>query len=159
MSAGPADELVARLTREAPDGARVYSDAQLRHALPFMLLLMAGRADKAALAKDTLRLLDEFATALGVTPQMSPVEVQERVRGFYERHPIDAALQAEIERFVGAQPEGVDAAALTNRFARFIGETTTVPSAPTAPAEGQVRASPLARFQLNIEPKTEKTRE
>ena len=95
-----AQSLLAMFDRQSEDGEYLFSDADVRHFLPLVLLQLGPAAPPDALDPEAQELLGQLAVAAGVDDQTSPDEVVEKIKGFYERNPPNPQLVEAFQRFV-----------------------------------------------------------
>jgi hypothetical protein len=89
-------------------------------------------------------------TEAGIGPGMSGEEVIAGLEQRYRDHPIDPALNADLELFFRGEITAIQGAApVAAAMARVLGTGgSSFKAAPASPKEGEVRAGPLARFTV-----------
>jgi len=129
--------------RANPDGSYFFTDADVRHFLPWMMMNTAIDLD--ALDDGSLQLFADACLAAGVVAGMPAQDARAKFAAYYAAHPVHPEL---VSGFKAAVREVVGGAAAQGAtFAKFAGTANAKMGAPPAverPA-GTV-AGPLARF-------------
>lgn len=131
--------------RENKDGTYFFTDAEVQHFLPWMIMRI--NADLETLDDGALTLFAQAATAAGVQGGMPPEEVEAKFDAYYKAKPLHPELVKAFEgafRDVNAAGSDVKAGA----FAKMTGAATNraVLDGGKRP-EGTIPAGPMARFQ------------
>lgn len=90
----PAVALAAVFDARKPDGTFVYSDAEVRHYLP--LLILSAKVPFAALDAATQQILGEFVGLAGLDLSKPAEQVQATIEAYYQKNPVNPALQKGI---------------------------------------------------------------
>lgn len=132
--------------RENPDGTYFFTDADVQHFLPWMIMRVG--ADLETLDDGALTLFAKACGSAGVTGGMKPEDVQAKFDAYYKATPLHPELMKAFEgAFRDVQSSGSDAGA--GSFAKMTGAATnrTVLDGGKRP-EGTIPAGPMARFQV-----------
>jgi hypothetical protein len=109
----PATALAAVFDARKPDGTFVYSDEEVRHYLP--LLILTAKIPFQKLDAAAQRILGEFVGAAQLDLSKPPAEVQAVIEKHYEKNPVNPALHKgimDVVRSVLAGGGDVSSAAL-----------------------------------------------
>jgi hypothetical protein len=138
-------DLIALISRRAGDGARVYSDDELRTLV--VVLFLAGNAEVDAPPGSALaKALERFAAEAQLQPGQSAEHVQRAIEAWLAAHPLPPALVDDIKQFL-VDLRTPDA----QRVAAMFGDKGSLMPVGQQPApEGAAKASPLARFTLDV---------
>lgn len=127
------------------DGSFLYSDEDVRHFLP-MVLLGAGNVTADQLTEEVADLLGEFAQKAGLTKGESGEAMGQKVTAYYEQHPPNAALVAAFQKFLQSfAAQGGDAPA--RAMAAALGQQHSNRPVGGDRPEGAVGGGVLARLQ------------
>ncbi len=141
------DRLMALFERQTPDGTYHYSDADVRHYLPF--LVIAAKVPTESLNADMQKLLGQFVVDAKLDLKQPAADVQAAIVAYYDEKPANRELQTEVQKFVREELQaggaGGDAA-----MAALLGgaATTTGVLGGGVRPEGSVPAGPMARFAV-----------
>lgn len=139
------ERLMDVFRRENDDGTYMFSDDEVRHFLPWVLLHLD--VDLSALDDGMVALFAEACSAAGVKDGMDVDDITACFTAWYVEHPPRAELAAAFE-LVWKQVNADAAPETKNPFARFSGATPlTAPVAGAARPAGTIPAGPMARFQ------------
>ena len=145
-----AEQMLAMCTRTGPDGARLYSDAEVAAFVPFLLVAFAPAVDPGSLSSGARALVGGLAQRLGVDGK-DPGATAGALRAHFTAEPPNAKLVQDFERFFREVLKDLGPGAAGAAFASFVGAATPKPlsTAGAARPEGTVPASPFARFQVH----------
>lgn len=139
------ERLMDVFRRQNDDGEYVFSDDEVRHFLPWVLLNLD--VDLGALDDGMVTLFAEACSAAGVKDGMDVDAITACFAAYYVEHPPRAELAAAFET-VWKQVNADAAPDAKNPFARFSGAVPlTAPLAGAARPAGTIPAGPMARFQ------------
>lgn len=136
--------------RENADGTYFFSDADVQHFLPWMIMRVG--ADLETLDEGALTLFARACAAAGVSGGMKAEDVQAKFDAYYEAKPQHPELMKAFESaFRDVQAGGSDDKA--GAFAKMTGSATNraVLDGGKRP-DGTIPAGPMARFQ-QVKPK------
>ena len=149
-----ADVLMAVFEKQKKDGNYLYTDAEVRHALPLIMLTGVANGQVESLPEPVTELIAEMLANAGVTKDDKPNALGKKVAAFYEAMPPNKDLLAalsevmgkEAERLVaeGAKAAAKAAASLTGKAA-----PSNVPMANRPAPKGAVGGGALARLRAN----------
>lgn len=139
------DRLLRVFTQVDHEGRPLFPREEVRAFLPLLWLGSGGAVEMSASLE---RVLRDFAAQLGLTKDMARDEVERRIREHYEKDPPSPRLLAEVKdaiRELLTARGALDADAAAKALGAVL--TKTPVGHGEAPA-GSLKASPLARFQL-----------
>lgn len=139
------DRLLRVFTQVDDEGRPLFPREEVRAFLP---LLWLGSGGAVEMSPPLERVLREFASQLGLTKGLSRDEVERRIRAHYEKDPPSPRLLAEVKdalRELLTERGTLDATAAAKALGAVMAKTPV--GHGEAPA-GSLKASPLARFQL-----------
>ena len=143
---GPQDELAAIVRKKNPDGTNRYTFEEVKHWIP--LLILAMPQEPGGPDPDSAALFSEFVEKVRASDGATGPITLERIHRYYERYPVNAELQADLDKLVHRLTlEGQED--IRERLAGLVGAGSSAFEERKPPAEGQVRAGPLARFQAS----------
>ena len=148
-SSAAAEHMLALCMRAGPDGARLYSDAEVAAFVPFLLVAFAPAVDPAALSPAARALVGGLAQRLGLDGK-DPAATAGALRAHFTSAPPNPKLVQDFERFFREVLKDLGPGAAGAAFASFVGAATPKPLSITGAARpaGTVPASPFARFQV-----------
>jgi hypothetical protein len=124
-----ADEIVAILQQRNKDGSFKYSNADVRHFLPFMILSTHVKIDA---FPSVHSLMLEFFARLEQRPDADPETLERAVRRYYARNPLNAELYREFRRYCLGQAKCEINRSALQHYARL----TSTAAAKTTPLAG-----------------------
>jgi hypothetical protein len=131
--------------RENDDGSYMFTDEEVRHFLPWVLLNLD--VDLSTLDDGMVALFAEACSAAGVKDGMDVDDIMATFAAYYAAQPPRAELAAAFET-VWKQVNAEAPPEAKNPFARFSGAAPlTAPVAGAARPAGTIPAGPMARFQ------------
>ena len=131
--------LLSIFERRDPDGTYHFSDGEVRHFVP-LLVLVSGEALGDEMSVELRTLMGEFAQAAGLSAKSTAKQVQAAVDAHYAKFPVNPELLAAFKSVVREGALSGDAGrAAGESFAKFLGgrPKTTAPAAK-APAAGEL---------------------
>ena len=90
--------LVNIFEQKHPNGEHVYSDAEVRHVLPWLILSAGLNAEK--LSTSALALVGDFAQKARLDLTSSAASVKSDIETYYRKNPIAPALRRACEAFL-----------------------------------------------------------
>jgi hypothetical protein len=132
--------------RQNADGTYFFTDAEVQHFLPWMIMRVSVDLD--TLDEGALTNFARACGEAGVQGGMAPEEVEARFAAYYQAKPLHPELVRAFEAaFRDVQAAGSDAA--PGAFGKMTGAATnrTVLDGGKRP-EGTIPAGPMARFQV-----------
>lgn len=144
-----AQKLLSVFDRQNEDGEYLFSDEDVRHFLPLMLLALGGDIDPAALGDSTQQLMGELAVAAGIEDTGDPADVAAKITAFYEENPPNEELVAAVNQFLREGLAEGDRPAVSKAVQDLIGgEASNRPVGAEPAPEGALRG-PLAAVLAN----------
>src|SRR5688572_2180245 len=101
-----ARRIVSRLRRTEKDGARKYSDEDIRHALGPVLLAASGEIPDAKLPDPVRTLLGEIVILAGIGRSADGPTASRLLEDYYRRSPPDDELVDELAELLGEEQDG-----------------------------------------------------
>jgi hypothetical protein len=138
--------LVAAALQTNPDGSRRFSNEDVAHFLPWVMVNLG--ADPAGLGDAAAALFVSACRAAGVVPADNAQQVSQKFDAHYRAFPPQPALLSAFEAAYRQVNQG--ASMLESPFARLSGEkpsTGVLGGGGPRPA-GTVAAGPMARFAI-----------
>ncbi len=147
-TAADASGLFALLDGKKPDGSPRFSDAELLHALPLMLMGLARGAPEIQFSPFVEDLLSQTASRAGVTPQAAPDVVVAALERYYAANPVKPELVMALEQHFRAALASGGPSAAAQAFEAFAGvQKSLKPLAQDGQRpKGTVAAGPMAAF-------------
>ncbi|OGQ22641.1 MAG: hypothetical protein A2138_12670 [Deltaproteobacteria bacterium RBG_16_71_12] len=141
--------MLALCLRADPDGARLYSDAEVAAFVPFLLFAFAPAIDTSALSPAARALVGSLAQRLHLDGKDAAATAA-ALRAHFAAEPPNVKLVQDFERFFREVLGELGPGAAASAFASFVGAAAPKPlSTAGAPRPaGTVPASPFARFQV-----------
>ncbi len=152
--ADSADVLMAVFEKQNKDGTYHYSDAEVRHALPLVMLTGVANGQLEALPDAVTDLVSEMLVAAGVTSEDKPNALGKKVAAFYKAKPPNKELLGALSDVMGKEAERLVAEA-GKAAAKAAGALTgkaapsNVPLANRPAPKGAVGGGTLARLRAN----------
>lgn len=118
-----AQSLLGLFDQQADDGSYLFSDADVRHFLPLMLLELGDAVSPQELSPETQELLGQLAVAAGVDQDTPADEVSGKIAAFYERNPPHPTLLGAFQGFLREHVSGKDGGAgVTKAVKQLLGQ-------------------------------------
>jgi hypothetical protein len=150
-----AQKLLQVFDQQNDDGEHVFSDEDVRHFVPLLLLSLGGDVDTGALGEETLLLIGETAAAAGIEGDASGEAAAEKITAYYEANPPNEALLEALNRFLReglAEGQGPGVSSAVKSLLAQEASNRPVGDGPAPP--GSVRGGLGARF-ANLPPKAD----
>lgn len=140
-----AETLLAVFERQNDDGTYLYSDREVREFLPLLVLAAGETIDG---IPHLMELMGQFASKLGLQPEMDREQIQRAVETYYAENPLNPRLLAAFQTAVHETVVGSVSIDAVKAFAKFAGDRPDQIPDGSPPPEGSIKGGPLARFQL-----------
>lgn len=150
---GAAQQMLALCLQTGPDGARLYSDADVAAFIPFLLIAFAPAIDATTLSPAARALVGGLAERLGLDGADAP-KAAAALRTHFAHSPPNPKLVQDFERHFREVLKELGPGAAAAAFASFVGAAAPKPLSTVGEARpsGTVPASPFARFQVRTPP-------
>ncbi len=109
-------KLLGIFDQQNADGRNTYSDDEVRHVLP--LLILSSKIEPSKLTGPVKQVLGEFASRAQLDLNASPEVIQNAIRAYYAKHPANPSLMAAIGKFLRDPEAPVQAAAWASRTSK-----------------------------------------
>ena len=139
------DRLVEALTRVDADGNDVHAAADVRHALPYLVIALDLDLDE--LSDPLQELVAEAMEAAGAMTAKDPIEA---LLAYFEKNPVTPAILDDVRRALSG--DGLETGA--HKAATMLGLDTKATAPPTERPKGTI---PGAMARLQTAPPTKKT--
>jgi len=142
-----AEGLLALLDARNADGTMKFSDDDIRHFLP-MLLLATGSVTPEMCTPEVLEMLGEFSVKADIKPGASPEQRGAAINAYYEKNPPNPGLVDAVNKFMREQGieaggPGLPSAALAKALG---GQASKVPVGAAPRPEGAIGGGILGRL-------------
>lgn len=94
------ERLMGFFERQDDEGLYVYSDEDVRHFLPLLVLTIATESDETSWSPATRKLMEGFTKSIELPADASVTQLSDAVQAYYKKHPIDKELQNNFQAVV-----------------------------------------------------------
>ncbi len=117
-----AQSLLALFDQQDEDGTYRFSDGDVRHFLPLVLLQLGEALPDGGLDPEAQELLGLLALAAGVDESTPADDVAVKVTAFYERNPPNPTLVEAFQRFVRERVAGASGGDVSKAVRELLGQ-------------------------------------
>lgn len=94
------ERLLSFFERQDDEGLYYYSDEDVRHFLPLLVLTLATEDPDLTWPPAITKLMQEFTRSIDLPDNASAAQLNEAVDAYYKAHPIDKELQNNFQVLV-----------------------------------------------------------